>query len=62
MKVRELIAELSKLDQDRGIWVFYDYPCATIVPDPPYARADKEAAEIFKDDGVKEGDYVINAW
>lgn len=62
MTVRELIAELSKLDQDRGIWIFYDYPCGTITPDPPYETASKEAARIFELDGVKEGDYVINAW
>ena len=28
MTVRELIEHLQTLDQDKNIWVFYDYPCS----------------------------------
>ena len=40
MTVREYIEELKKLDQDKGIWVAYDYPCNMFAPTP-----DDEATE-----------------
>ena len=58
MKVKELIAELQKLDQERGIWVFYDGGCS-IFPPTPDDRAEKSDVDEFH--GVKEGDYIIYA-
>jgi hypothetical protein len=60
MTVRELITELQKLDQDRGIWVYYDYPCDAFEPLVD-AQATKEDERIFKSEGVKKGDYIIYA-
>lgn len=60
MKVKELIEELSKLDQEKGIWVAYDYPYAMFEPLPD-KMADSECEEWFKEKGVKEGDYIISA-
>ena len=60
MTVAELIELLKTLDQERGIWIFYDYPCAAFAPDE-FSEANKDHAEVFKDDGVKEGDYVFYA-
>lgn len=58
MKVKELIEELNKLDQDKGIWIAYDYPCRMYDPVPDMT-ADEECAELFKKIGVEEGDYII---
>lgn len=60
MTVRELIEHLETLDQDKNIWVFYDYPCSAFEPIPDDA-AEEEAEIFFKDEGVKKGDYVITA-
>jgi hypothetical protein len=60
MTVAEFIEHLKTLEQDRNIWVFYDYPCDAFEP-TPLSRANKEAARIFNEYGVKEGDYVIDA-
>lgn len=57
MTVKELIQELQKLDQERGIWVFYDGGCS-IFPPIPDERAE---GPIGSKVGVKEGDYIINA-
>lgn len=58
MKVKELIAELQKLDQERGIWVFYD--CGyNIFPPTPDDRAGED--DVDRSIGVQEGDYIINA-
>ena len=51
---------MEKLDQDKGIWVFYDYPCFAFEPYPD-GIADKEEARNFAREGVKVGDYYINA-
>jgi len=59
MTVAEFIEVLKALDQDRNIWVFYDYPCDASLP-TPITRASEEAAMIFEYEGVKEGDYVID--
>ena len=45
MTVRELIEHLQTLDQDKGIWVFYDYPCSAFEPIP--GDTAEEEAEIF---------------
>ena len=59
MKVKKLIEELSKLDQEKNIWVLYDsYYIFDPIPDDV---ADEEDVEQFKDDGVKLGDYIISA-
>lgn len=54
--VRELIAELQKLDQDKHIWQIYDYfsawPASINV-------VDAHIAECAEDEGVKEGDYAF---
>lgn len=60
MTVRELIAELQKLEQDRGIWVIYDYPCDAFEPTID-GRAGKEEVQYFGQKGMKKGDYYINA-
>ena len=62
MTVRELIEHLQTLDQDKGIWVFYDYPYSAFPPIPDDSVS-KDQEEYFNEDGVevKEGDYVITA-
>ena len=60
MKVKELIAELQKLDQEKNIWVFYDYPCDAFEPLID-GQATKKDERVFKSEGVKEGDYIIYA-
>ena len=60
MKVKELIEELSKLDPEKGIWCIYDsYALIDFVPD---AVAIKEEVELFENEGLKEGDYIINVF
>ena len=59
MKVKELIEELSKLDPERGIWCIYDsYALIDLVP---RSTADEDEADCFRNQGVQEGDYIINA-
>lgn len=53
MKVKELIAELQKLDQERDIWVLYD----TFDAQVPFIEVAKERDET-SDGSVKAGDYV----
>ena len=53
MKVKELIAELQKLDQDRDIWVLYD----TFDAQVPTIEVAEEHDETY-DGRVKSGDYV----
>lgn len=60
MTVRELIEHLQTLDPEKGIWVFYDYPCSAFAPRPDDTANDEEA-KYFEDEGVKEGDYIIHA-
>lgn len=59
MKVKELIENLQKLDQERNIWVRYDgvyFYEPTIDKD----NVDEwEAKEYGKEQGIKEGDYTI---
>lgn len=60
MKVKELIAELQKLDQEKNIWQMYDPPfsCGEVKV-YHLVGDDKYYAEMFESDGVKEGDYAI---
>lgn len=58
MTVRELIAHLLTLEQDRGIWVFYDGGYSVFAPTPD-RRADDY--DEHGSDKVKEGDYIISA-
>lgn len=60
MKVKEYIEYLKTLDQERGIWVAYDFPCSMFPPIPD-ERARAAHTEIFGTEGVKEGDYIISA-
>ena len=66
MTVREYIEYLNTLDQDKGIWVAYDFPCAMFEPKPDEV-AKQPHVDIYGSDnekygiGVKLGDYVINA-
>ena len=58
MTVRELIRHLETLEQDRGIWVFYDGGYSIFAPVPD-TRADEYDQRESK--GVKVGDYIITA-
>ena len=60
MTVGEYIKYLKELDQDKGIWVAYDFPCNMFEPTVDNV-AGIAHAEIYGDIGVKEGDYVISA-
>ena len=65
MTVREYIDYLKTLDQDKGIWVAYDFPCSIFEPTPDDV-ADDDYVRIFGegskyDKGVKKGDYIIVA-
>ena len=60
MTVRELIEELEKLDQDKGIWVSYDFPCDMFKPLPDEV-ANEYHVQYYGYIGVKEGDYIISA-
>ena len=53
MKVKELIAELQKLDQERDIWVLYD----TFDAQVPCIEVAEERDET-SDGRVKAGDYI----
>jgi hypothetical protein len=58
MKVKELIEQLKKLDQDKSIWVLYDPPyfCREPVIDC-LEDAYKDYADMF--DETEEKDYAI---
>lgn len=59
MKVKDLIAELSKLDQEKGIWCIYDgFALISLVPEE---EVDEYDVRNFENKGMKLGDYVINA-
>ncbi len=66
MTVREYIEYLKTLDQDKGIWVAYDFPCAMFEPKPDKV-AEQAHVDIYGSDnedygiGVKLGDYIISA-
>ena len=58
--VRDYIEHLKTLDQDRNIWVSYDFPYDMFAPIPDKTATEREY-EVFGRIGVKEGDYIINA-
>lgn len=53
MKVKELVEQLLKLDQEKDIWVLYD----CLYPQIPGFEPSKEDLKC-----IKAGDYVHNAW
>ena len=61
MKVKELIEQLQKLDQDRGIWIIYDchIPYEPEVDGVVETEEDAEYYSQYSDGGVKVNDYVI---
>jgi hypothetical protein len=59
MTVRELIEHLQTLDQDKGIWVRYD-GFFYFSPEPDDVAGDEDKRN-GKKEGVKKGDYIINA-
>lgn len=60
MKVKELIEQLQKLDQEKGIWIIYDcfQPLKPKVDDVVKTEEDAEYYRRYDND-VKVGDYVI---
>lgn len=58
MKVKELIEQLSKFDQNRDIFIGYDYPYD--VQEPQFVPFDPEECFYFPRDEkrLKEGDYI----
>ena len=64
MKVKELIEQLQKLDQEKGIWIIYDcyLPVKPKVDDVVRTEEDAEYYRSQNNDcDVKVGDYVITA-
>lgn len=57
MKVKELIEELQKLDQERNIWQFYDFPYACW--EPEVDEVSECEAECLPNLNV--GDYAFKA-
>ena len=60
MKVKELIEQLQKLDQEKGIWIIYDsfQPLKPEVDDVVRTEDDAEYFRRYEND-VSVGDYVI---
>lgn len=62
MKVKELIENLLKLDQEKGIWIIYD----TYYPMEPNINSNvlEEDVDGYKgyNKDVEIGDYCIEAW
>ena len=57
MTVKELIAELQKLDQDRGIWIIYD---TSYIFKPKFDETvSAEEEDHYREDGFKKGDYKM---
>lgn len=57
MKVKELIEQLQKLNQEKDIWVVYD----CVYPQTPSFDELKEDDIMWKD-SAKVGDYAHKAW
>lgn len=58
MKVKDLIARLEELDQERNIHVL---DCDGVLYDPHIVKIEKEARDgVFIDTNAKIGDYYIN--
>ena len=60
MKLKDYVAYLQKLDQERNIFVIYDGN--EVLSPMPDKTADEEDAKQFADKGVKEGDFIISAY
>ena len=58
MKVKELIQELSKLDQEKDIWTVYDCCCAFT---PYVTKIEDDDFILSQDKNTKPGDYQIDA-
>ena len=60
MKVKELIEQLQKLDQDKGIWIIYD-TFQPIKPEVDEEVINEEDAEYYRryEEDCKVGDYTI---
>lgn len=62
MKVKELIKNLLKLDQEKGIWIIYDeyYP---MEPDVD-SNVLEEDIDRYKEynENIEIGDYYIQVW
>lgn len=58
MKVKELIEKLSKLDQERDIWIGYDYPHD--VQEPRFVAFTKFDLTKYHptEDRMRFGDYI----
>ena len=60
MKVKELIEKLGKHDQERDIWIGYDYPHA--VQEPTFEVFTDEEVERWSvrygKPRIKQGDYI----
>lgn len=63
MKVKELIEQLQKLDQEKGIWIIYDsfQPLKPKVDDVVKTEEDAEYYRRYEED-IKVGDYTITCW
>lgn len=61
MKVKELIEQLQKLDQEQGIWIIYD-SFQPIKPEVDEEVIDEEDVEYYRryEEDVKAGDYTIS--
>lgn len=62
MKVKELIEQLQKLDQDKDIWLIYDshLPIRPEVDDIVKTEAEARYYNHYRDgEDIKVGDYVI---
>lgn len=58
MKVKEVVAELLKLDQEKELWVIYDgFLAIKPIPDDTQKGQEKYNDEFV----LNEGDYIITA-
>jgi hypothetical protein len=54
MKVKDLVEQLQKLDQEKNIWVLYDL-CYS--QEPCFTKYEED-----ENDEIEAGDYVHEAW
>lgn len=63
MKVKDVIAVLQQLDQERDIWVVYDtFECFAPIPDEVQGGGNTglHIECWYTSQKVKDGDYLIN--
>ena len=61
MTVKDFIARLQELDQDKNIWQIYDM-CEAWEPEITHiVDSNSEYADMLAEKGVKEGDYAMLA-